>query len=93
MEAWTREASTKRWEENEARLSAMSLDNLKVELATIEDKEDTITEGIMEDMNYDTMADKERIEQATLVMEKIILMMQRMDLNRHISHKQEAICS
>lgn len=93
MEAWTREASTKRWEENEARLSAMSLDNLKVELATIEDKEDTITEGISEDTNYDEWADGKRIKQATLVMEKIVTMMQRMDLNRHIRDKQEAMCS
>lgn len=93
METWTREASTKRWEENEARLSAMSLDNLKVELATIEDKEDTITEGISEDTNYDEWADGKRIKQATLVMEKIVTMMQRMDLNRHIRDKQEAMCS
>jgi hypothetical protein len=94
MEHWSREESTKRWEENEARLKAMSIEELEADLATTEAKEATITEGIIpdrKDRDYAKMPRKLAHEQATLVMEKIGTMMIRMDLNRHIRDKREGM--
>lgn len=93
MGHWTREESDKHWTENEARLSAMRLDDLEAELVANKAKEATIVEGIREDSNYAEMPRSLAREQANLVMGKMDTMLQRMALNRHIRYKQEAICS
>ncbi len=90
---WNKEEADKRWKENEIRLSAMSIDDLEAELATIETSEATLDKGICEDKNYDEWPIGKTIEQATLILEKITSMMGRQDLNRHIRYKREAMCS
>ena len=89
---FNREESTKRWEENEARLNGMSIEELEADLATTEASEATIDESIEPDRDYSKF-DHKAYEQAMLDIKKITSMMNRQDLNRHIRDKREAICS
>jgi len=90
---WDREEAEERWKESEARLFAMSIDDLEAELATIEASEATLDKGICKDKNYDEWSIDKVIKQATLILEKMTLMIARQDLNRHIRYKRETMCS